>query len=103
MGKPKIYTKEDCAPEDLLQYALDHIDAAELLIKTDLRFLDSAGYLAHMGIELLLKSWILHISDSFKGIHELIELFKQLKSLESAPVLSNREMQTLNYLSNFGN
>jgi hypothetical protein len=40
---------------DLVQFSRDHLFAAQKLFNLDVRTLDSAGYLAQLGIELLLK------------------------------------------------
>lgn len=41
---------------DFLHYRFDNIAAAELLLGTNARYFDSGGYLAHLGLELLLKA-----------------------------------------------
>jgi len=98
----KKFTNKDFNAEDLLKSGIDHISSAEyLLVSKDPRMYDSAGYLAHIGIELMIKAWLLHANSEFEGIHPLRDLFEQLK--ESVPALhfSETEHQTIDYLSNF--
>ena len=91
----KNFTEKDFTPADLLQAGIDHLSAAELLLKNDSIFFDSAGYLAHIGIELLLKSFILYINREFEGIHSLKDLTHQLISLEKTLVFTEREKKLL--------
>jgi hypothetical protein len=58
MGKA-FSAKDGYAQIDLVQFSRDHLFAAETLFNLDVRTLDSAGYLAQLGIELLLKALLL--------------------------------------------
>jgi hypothetical protein len=60
--------------EGLLQSGFDHLDAAYELFDSSYRFLDSAGYLAHLGIEIILKGYILHMFGEFDKEHSLAKL-----------------------------
>ncbi len=62
---------------------------------------DSAGYLAYIGIELMIKSWLLHENKKFEGIHSLRDLLKQLKASVPSLSFTQTEEQTIDYLSNF--
>jgi len=98
---PRVFTKNDYKPADLLQAGLDHLKAAEVLLNLNPEVFDSAGYLAHMGLELMLKSWILHSLGSFTGIHTLEELVKVMQCQSCKLSLTERELQTLKYLKLF--
>lgn len=77
---PREYKQEErYEPSDLIQSGLDHMNAAEELFNSSPSFFDSAGYLAHMGFELLLKAWLLESLGRFPGIHSLTNLVEQLK------------------------
>jgi HEPN domain-containing protein len=95
------YNTSDYNSEDLLQSGLDHLSSAALLLKSHPFLYDSAGYLAHMAIELMLKSWLLHQTSEFEAIHPLPKLIEQVKEIDPEFSLSDREQQTLEYLSNF--
>ncbi len=95
------FNKSHYNPEDLLQSGLDHLSSASLLLKSHPFLFDSAGYLAHMALELVLKSWLLHQNSEFEAIHPLPDLIEEIKKIDSEFSLSEREQQTLDYLSNF--
>lgn len=97
----RIFTKDDCTVTDLIQYASDHIYAAERLFATSPSFYDSAGYLMHVGVELLLKAWLLQAFGEFKGIHELSQLYDKLKTHELAPTLDKNQRQILSLLNGY--
>lgn len=76
----RTYTRENgYKEEDLLRYAADHLTAAEILFDRGPSLFDSAGYLGHVAIELLLKAWHLHAFDKFTATHSLKKLYKGLK------------------------
>jgi len=69
----KQYSAEDgftvC---DLLTGAFDHLSASKALFKDEHpEHLDSAGYLAQLGVELLLKALLLHRNATFPETHSL--------------------------------
>ena len=97
----RVFTKTDYKPADLLQAGLDHLKGAEILLDMSPEVFDSAGYLAHMGIELMLKSWILHSLESFDGIHSLEQLVEKMQCPSCQVALTEREYQTLAYLKKF--
>jgi hypothetical protein len=79
----QTFTKEQgYNPQDLIHYALDHFNVAENLFKTNPSYYDSAGYLVHMGFELLLKAWHLEGFGKFLGIHSLSKLVNQIKEIQ---------------------
>ena len=68
-------------PAELIRYGVDHLRAAERLFAGSPLFDDSAGYLAHLGIELLLKSMLLHADGRFPEEHRLQQLYLDRKSV----------------------
>jgi len=79
--KKKIYSKADgFTVKDMLHFGHGHIVAARALFEGDAAYLDSAGYLAHLGTEVVLKSWHLHVFVQFEEGHKLQELYDKLKT-----------------------
>ncbi len=77
-------------PTDLLHCGLDHLGAAQTLFDTGPHFYDSAGYLAHLGIEMLIKGWTLEVCGSFLGVHDLEDLYAELERQgQAAPLDAN--------------
>jgi hypothetical protein len=66
---------------DLIQAGVDHLASAKVLFKLDFRCFDSAGYLAHLGLELLFKSLLLHVAGEFPAGHSLRRLKAQVAAL----------------------
>lgn len=80
-----VYKKEDgYTVEDLLHFGYGHVDAANALFNSNSAFLDSAGYLAHLGVELVLKAWHLDRFGQFNNTHNLTELFSELKQMDGS-------------------
>lgn len=78
---PRIYTKSDgILPVDMMHCAIDHLSASESLFESSPAHYDSAGYLAHLGIEMIIKSILLYRAGSFPGIHSIRNLFDELRS-----------------------
>jgi HEPN domain-containing protein len=63
----------------LVQFARDHLFAAEKLFHLGVRTLDSAAYLAQLGIEILLKALLLSATDEFPQEHSLLKLGCEVK------------------------
>lgn len=98
----KVYKRSDgFNEEDLLHFGYGHIEAAYALFKDDPLFLDSAGYLAHLGTELVLKACHLHLFDQFKESHNLINLFDELKSDGSSFDIGKNNLDFLKELDKF--
>ncbi len=77
----KIHSEDNgFTVEDMLHFGYGHIDAARALFEDDVAFLDSAGYLAHLGTEVFLKSWHLHIFKKFQEGHSLYKLYRELRA-----------------------
>ncbi len=62
---------------DLLQFGIDHIASAGILLNNDPRCYDSAGYLAHIGFELIFKAIALHSLGRFPKSHDYSELLSK--------------------------
>jgi HEPN domain-containing protein len=65
-------------PVDVLKYARGHLRSCEVLFGTSHHCFDSAGHLAHLSIELLLKASLLHATSTFPDEHSLERLKKLL-------------------------
>lgn len=94
-------TKDGLVPSDFLHAALDHVTAAQALFATDPSHYDSAGYLAHIGVELILKAWLLETAGQFEGIHNLQTLYAQLSQEYGAPKLEPEKTSVLEMLDQF--
>lgn len=93
------YRAEDgYTPEDLLQFGIDHLEASWALGNGNWRHFDSAGYLAHLGLELLLKSWLLHQTQAFPKTHSLQKLRENVKKLVPSFTLTKPQNKLLDYL-----
>jgi HEPN domain-containing protein len=73
----KKFTRQNGYSEsELLHSATDHLGSAKVLFDKSPRCYDSAGYLCHLGIELVLKAIILNKCNEFPNEHSLDELSK---------------------------
>ncbi len=78
-SRGKKFTKKDGYNEkELLQYAIDHLKSARVLFEKHYDLYDSAGYLSHLGIEMILKAMLLNRKGEFPGVHKLKFLFESL-------------------------
>ena len=100
--KKKVFTRKDCTESDLIQYSVDHLKTAKKLYELSGRwtweYLHSAAFLSHLGIELLLKACLLHFEHEFPAVHDLKQLFRQLR--KKGINLSDQNKKWLNYLNN---
>jgi HEPN domain-containing protein len=82
MARKKLFSRADGYSEnDLLVASRDHMISARLLFNEgSLPGLDSAGYLAHLSFELLLKAALLYLEDKFPQGHDLGELLAQVRA-----------------------
>ena len=87
---------------DLIHCGLDHVDAAQALFDGSASFYDSAGYLAHLGVELLIKGWLLKVAGQFERAHCLDKLYRSLVTQCDAPPLSDRAAKALKILDEYG-
>ncbi|MES2687145.1 MAG: HEPN domain-containing protein [Pseudomonadota bacterium] len=94
--------KDGLVAADFLHGGLDHMTAAKLLFKSDdPSHFDSAGYLAHMAVELLVKSWLLEVAGEFEGIHNLQSLYDVLQKKYGVVPLDDEQQQVLKMLDQF--
>lgn len=99
---PRIFTTADgVLSVDLAHCGLDHLTAAQRLFNSDPSHYDSAGYLAHIGVELLFKGWLLETTGRFEGIHNLGALHGQLVSFAAAPTLDDQSLIVLALLDQY--
>lgn len=75
---PTFRRTEGYREEQLIRAAIDHLEAAQHLFSTNPSWFDSAGYLSHLGIELLLKTCLLAVNDEFPNEHSLEQLVRRL-------------------------
>src|SRR5476651_2722003 len=95
----KKYKREDgFLEEDLLQSSLHHLDAASILFKSGPDSYDSGGYLLHLSIELLLKSWLLSLTGEFPGMHCLQELRQTISEAGANIKLSKTHNKTIDLI-----
>lgn len=99
----KKFLREDGWDEAILfDFASRHLAAAEILFqiqdpKVYIQSIYSAGYLCHLGIELVFKGCWLHISNYFENEHDLLKLrdkvsFLNLDDSQFEIYLSNLQM-----------
>lgn len=99
---PRIFSTADgVTVADLLHFGLDNLSAAQALLKNDARHFDSAGYVAHLGIELLLKAWHLQSLNSFPGVHGIKYLWNELRKASQIRQLSRQDLETLALLDDY--
>ena len=99
---PRTFTTADgLLPVDLVHCGLDHITSAQVLFNSDPSHYDSAGYLAHIGVELLFKGWLLETTGRFEGIHNLCALHRQLVNSVGAPALDDQSFAALRLLDEY--
>jgi HEPN domain-containing protein len=102
MKRMKIFTRQDGFTElNLLQAASDHLESAKMLFDRHFRCFDSAGYLCHLGIELVLKAILLNICNEFPNEHYLSKL-SGLNAKQCVKVNYERKhSDTIKMLDNF--
>ncbi|OGP55665.1 MAG: hypothetical protein A2Y65_02820 [Deltaproteobacteria bacterium RBG_13_52_11] len=92
------FTKKDGYTEkDLLHYAVDHLKSAKVLFEKHYDLYDSAGYLSHLGIEMILKAMLLNREGEFPGVHKLGLLFRRLEDIS----LTNEQERLIKKLDKF--
>lgn len=98
----KKFRRQDGFSEiELFHAAADHLASAKILFEQSPRCLDSAGYLSHLGIELLLKALLLSECSEFPNEHSLVVLKEQLEK-HGAPISCGKDHEaTLNLLETF--
>ncbi len=80
-GKSRdVLTSDEYRVVDLLHAAIDHLGSAKLLFEHNPRCYDSAGYLAHLGFELIFKAVLLQTACRFPKTHSFGTLLSEMKS-----------------------
>lgn len=92
---------EGYTAETLWQYGRDHVACAKVLFDKSFDCFDSAGYLSHLGIELILKAVLLEVCGSFPNDHDLVRLFTEIRQHDSSFDLSPTHMRTIAKLNVF--
>jgi len=67
------------------------------------RCVDSAGYLSHLGLELLLKAFLLLVTGEFRDDHSLANLLRALEADGAKVNLSEEHAATIKQLDEFYN
>src|SRR5690348_14248406 len=99
---PRKFTAADgLIPGDLVHCGLDHLTAARLLFRSEPGHFDAAGYLTHIGVELLLKGWLLDSVGSFRDSHNLEALYDRLESECGATPLTEKHKELLAVLNQY--
>jgi len=65
------------------------------------RCLDSAGYLSHLGTELLLKTFLLRLTGNFRDEHSLTNLLRTLEASGVKFALNEEHLATVKQLDQF--
>ncbi len=100
---PRIFKSEEgYQARDLIHYGLDHVNAAENLFRSSPSYFDSAGYLLHMGFELLLKAWHLEVLSEFPAVHCLTDLVEELQKNGRQLSLTDAEWCVLEMVDSYG-
>lgn len=84
--------------KEMLRAAIDHLEAAQHLFTREPSWFDSGGYLCHLGVELLLKAFLLTMTDEFQDTHSLPKLVKQLSDHSFCIEFSNEDRSLLQRL-----
>ena len=101
MSKNKKYNEsEGYKAEDLLQSAYHHSFAAQKLLEDSPELFDSGGYLLHLAVELVLKSFVLHFTKEFEGTHSLQSLRDQVCKLNTNIKFTKKQNATIQHLDN---
>jgi HEPN domain-containing protein len=102
MTKMKIFTRQDGFSEtELLHSGIDHLASAKVLFDKSPRCYDSAGYLCHLGIELVLKAIILNKCNEFPNKHSLVELSKWIERKSIRVNYATDHKDTISLLDGF--
>jgi hypothetical protein len=98
----KRFTEADgYSVSDLIHFGVDHLESARILFGNGANCLDSAGYLSHLGFELLLKAWHLHQFKSFENRHDLVGLYNPLRPFLDGKVFSAEQEGLLQKLDSY--
>jgi len=100
--KLRVFRRSDGYTETALaEAARDHMSAALTLFEKSPFYYDSAGYLAHLAVELLLKAMLLLVSDEFPGEHDLQRLVEMWRRKVPELEVTDAGEQTLSLVNRF--
>lgn len=92
----RTFTKaEGYSTRSLLHYGWDHLRSAKVLFDKNPACYDSAAYLSHLGIELLLKAVLLDATGGFPDKHDLITLYTAIRKANGPFVLAKKDLKAL--------
>jgi HEPN domain-containing protein len=77
------------------------LSSAKVLFDKNSRYFDSAGYLSHLGIELVLKAMILNSSNEFPNEHSLAKLSTLIERSKLKLNYEKNHEHTLKMLDDF--
>ena len=97
--KTKYKREDGYFEEDLLQSSMHHLHAASLLFQRGPDLYDSGGYLVHLSIELLLKSWLLSLTGEFPGTHNLQDLRQKIAVVTADIKLTKEQNKTIELIN----
>jgi HEPN domain-containing protein len=104
MGKRKFGVEDGFTLQDLMQYGIDHLACAKLFFSFGHpRTYDSAGYIAHLGIELVMKALLLSVQGYFTDTHNLSGIYNCLSSKQKKWLLAKKHEKTISLLNKFYN
>ena len=102
MERVRVFTRADGYSEkDLLHFAYDHIASANILFKEGPSCYDSAAFLGHLGIELLLQALLLHRADDFPATHDLAKLRRLMAEAAPEVVFTDKGRSLLSRIDDF--
>lgn len=102
MAKPSYSNADGYSPVDLVDYAADHFTAAMSLFGDQKGgHYDSAAYLGHLAIELLLKAWHLYELGTFPAVHRLQSLWDGLAERGVLSATTNQQRERIRVFDQF--
>ncbi|MCH7869657.1 MAG: HEPN domain-containing protein [Myxococcales bacterium] len=97
-----LYTREAGYSEsDLIHFAYGHLESAGCLFRCGHVGYDSAAYLGHLGIELLLKALLLYRTNKFPNCHDLNKLRNLLEAADCEITFSSEGVAVLEKVNRF--
>ncbi len=98
----KTYRREDgFLTSDLLHYGRDHLASAKALFDRSYQAFDSAGYLSHLGVELLLKALLLDLEGEFPNEHDLWKLVRRVRIMNTGFLTDPEDATILTLINSF--
>lgn len=99
---PRTLKKEDHPPLEMFRYGCDHTRAARHLLESgEMDFLDSAGYLWALGLEMILKAWNLDVLGEVDATHDVGELYDTLRKKAGTDIGEDNEKHLRDTVRNY--